>query len=827
MEFVKLTDISFNVVQTFYIDKEFFKGAKEVGLTKINLYFKQKPTRTRNHSGLYGPGVTLYLCPVNKSNNLPDLNKMIKDGFARCEWEEIIPSKDATISTSFHFEEPVEVDTEASYAIVVKYDGDEDFELWTSKEGQVLVGTNNKTAGPAGQYIGKYYEYSTEVGPGSANHGLRALNDTDLKFDVYGAKYTENFTTITVTNTATGQTHSVPNGQFTFVIPSKNYEFFTYELTTSQNLDRIKSGDYVFQNTVFQTGTLHINAHSIIVNGSVGVNFNNLFDMTSGLDQYLIVYVNDATEKYMIRKIQSIISNTQLSIDVPSDYTNTAAQFVRSPVAIKYDVSSTKMFGKKKDMLVLTESNANSTFRFVNNTVESVTITFGGSGYANGDILKVEATGTDSANALATVTTNATGGVTSLSWTNNGIGINTSPTTTIANSTGGATGGSGATFTYGIGATLLNHRSGAKYANVTLINYDFNAIRWAGQVREYKGSKYTVQQRWRYYHTGNTFSPQVHSDRKIIDLNKLDRIPIITNQTPLMLSHSNRAIQGDKDIANSVWDSVETVITVSANNNYSVPPVKRPQWYLYKFAINNDYTNENTRYGNAISKHLTNKVNFDEGRFADDLIVYVRAQRPANTNIKVFCKLHNSQDPEAFDDKDWTLMTCTQGANQVSSATNIDDIFEFTYELPRSPNTALTSAGSIETTNESAVIQGTGTSFNTDFASNNLVLVYNQLFPENYLIGVVNTVTNSTHLVLDEPLVGNNSIIGTGFKIARIDFKQQAFRNLQNDNTVRYYSKSMAEYDTFDTFALKIVMLSPSPAIVPSLDDVRAVGVSA
>jgi hypothetical protein len=78
--------------------------------------------------------------------------------------------------------------------------------------------------------------------------------------------------------------------------------------------------------------------------------------------------------------------------------------------------------------------------------IASFSVTAGGTGYANGDVVKVTATGTGSVNASATVTTNATGGIVSLLVSNSGAGFTvTAPTVAIANSTGGTTSGSGAT----------------------------------------------------------------------------------------------------------------------------------------------------------------------------------------------------------------------------------------------------------------------------------------------------------------------------------------------------------------------------------------------
>ena len=70
-------------------------------------------------------------------------------------------------------------------------------------------------------------------------------------------------------------------------------------------------------------------------------------------------------------------------------------------------------------------------------SVTALTIVAGGTGYANTDTIRVTATGTGSVNATATLTTNSTGGITSVTLTNPGAGFTTaSPTVTITTSGG-------------------------------------------------------------------------------------------------------------------------------------------------------------------------------------------------------------------------------------------------------------------------------------------------------------------------------------------------------------------------------------------------------
>lgn len=73
-----------------------------------------------------------------------------------------------------------------------------------------------------------------------------------------------------------------------------------------------------------------------------------------------------------------------------------------------------------------------------------------------------------------------------------------------------------------------------------------------------------------------------------------------------------------------------------------------------KNRINNDATNENTRYGNALNKYISKNVVLNQE--AEDLLVYVTGYRPASTDILVYGKFLNESDQDLFDTKEWTLL---------------------------------------------------------------------------------------------------------------------------------------------------------------------------
>ena len=58
-------------------------------------------------------------------------------------------------------------------------------------------------------------------------------------------------------------------------------------------------------------------------------------------------------------------------------------------------------------------------------------------------------------------------------------------------------------------------------------------------------------------------------------------------------------------------------------------------------------------------------------------------------------------------------------------------------------------------------------------------------------------------------------------------YKNQAFTNKDNDNVVRYYNSAGSEFDTYKTFAIKIVMVSDFDYLFPIVDNYRAVALSA
>lgn len=1011
----------FNYAQSFFLDPSGVKNAPEVAITKIALYFRGKPKETNNKSGIASPGVEIQIIPC--INGIPALTaqgtvrptEATEHGarfasgpneISRVEWGGIQASFDASIPTNFVFNNPVFVKTNAEYSILIKFDGNEDFILWSNIKGDKLVGTNNLSPGSSGNLIGNLFKFispTTLTGnTGTVNNtktqatintpnaataqqqnqentwfqaNWKPLPNEDLKFEVFCARYKVGNNVIATNNTIINDptipgappplnpitaTQDGTDTVLSVVAPSDRSEFIIFERKFS-SINSLRYGEAVYQNTVFYPGnrivngvqtpltvsigpqstTITANGNYILANGSTfnaSGGFNNIFNNNPADEEFIAIVSGNTVN---VRRITSVTSNTTVTVSGnPITITNNAAYFMKAPVGFITSVGATYAFGKMEDMLTLYDSNANADVRFVNNTIETVTVSTAGVGYSNNMYLRINGF-EDVANsvkggysAFANIVTNSSGNVTSIFVSNAGCGFNntawlTGSNIVTLNSSGQpvlTSVANGATYTFGVGATLKSEFNNGVFGNVSIVNLESMRTKPEITVNNPLGTTYAIRHRTLFTvnndlrtTSGKAYyinpSPansdkyvKIFKSAQISDLNNSPVIPSRSNQFVIRYeangAPANTTVIGDRHSNAAIF-----IFDVSSNNDYTIPffdPGVIHSFYS-KYIINNDYTDEHTNYGNAHAKHITTKVNFSKDRLAEDLLVYLTAYRPTDTDIKVYARIHNSSDPEAFEDKDWTLLEQIDGNNVFSSKTNQSDYNEYTYNFPQSPNTQSTLTGSVSVKQGNDVITGTCTAFTSALSSNDLIKIYPPLFPENYIVAVVNNIVNNTSLSikrtfgeLSANLTGtvsvnttspnvtgtstsfntdfsngdyvavwntgsvyevrkinvvsnstsmnvdanfsfanttsfyasvrantfSNSVTGAGLRMDKLAFKNQAFNNKINSNVVRYHSTSMIEYDGYDTFQIKIVLLSENAYVVPKVDDVRAIGVS-
>jgi len=247
-----------------------------------------------------------------------------------------------------------------------------------------------------------------------------------------------------------------------------------------------------------------------------------------------------------------------------------------------------------------------------------------------------------------------------------------------------------------------------------------------------------------------------------------------------------------------------------------------------RWLINNDDANEHTNYGSSSTKHISKPLSFEEGNSAEDIRVIYNAWRPETTDVLCYAKIINSNDPAEFDSKSWTLLEMKRGNGQFGAKDDPGDYREYEFGFPDYPPSSETLDGTVdtETENSNNIVVGSGTTFDADIANNDIIKIYNPLFPDtNYGVFSVDSVANNTQIVLTSQ-VANVNITGTGLKIDKLSTPYTAFNNADNLNIVRYFGEEGEIYDTYSTVIIKTVLVADGYEVVPKVADYRVIGVS-
>lgn len=135
--------------------------------------------------------------------------------------------------------------------------------------------------------------------------------------------------------------------------------------------------------------------------------------------------------------------------------------------------------------------------------------------------------------------------------------------------------------------------------------------------------------------------------------------------------------------------------------------------------INNDYSNENTRFGNSSCKYVTRRLELADGLEAEDIKVYLKAYRPNGTNIKVYAKILSNVDTELFNDKDWSELSMVTSDSIVSSSLSEKNLREYEYTFKKSPASFEITGSFASSANDSLV--GSGSMLRASFNANSAV----------------------------------------------------------------------------------------------------------
>ncbi len=849
---VPLSEVSlyFDYAQTFYLDPAQLDGSQYVTVTGINLYFKSKPHPRNNQSGIFNPGVYMFICEVE--NDIPNLRRALKESIVRKNYEEINASLDAIDFTQFDFRSPMPLKTGKSYAIVINFE-DPQYSIWTATQGRKLIGSENIC--DSAYNFGKLFRASNYLeidnDPKTQDDVLKAIPATDLKFDILALEFTDE------------------NGNLqraSIELVNDNYEFLEIANPYSKMFGYVNifeafgNRQYIYQDFgnaaanvfYYKPGTLMLNTppnapggslypdvekliafkelrkfpSSLVVYGT-GTNFtrdldfSSLIIITDGVPSDSLGYVANTC----VRRVQRVVNNTVMILDEPCTFRSNTAKFKVPPVA-KMETAFIN-----PDTLVLIDSNVDEDKFFVTNAVNYITFS-GGTSYQNTDYIVFSGANTKK-NGRADITTFANGTIASINIVDPGYGFETTPTSTIytKNKVAGGS-GSGASINVTIGSQVVAEMYGSKADIVNVVSFPINNFIPNLDFNLKGGTISNTNINFAYIDSvANTFDLSDNNFTPVVSGQSTD----ITTFDGVVMSKSLEILNRER-LVRSTSEGKSSLIkfTLSADNKYDSPELHEELTSIFAFnnEINNDATNEHTNFGNAIARHISKKITFDKDRFAEDIRAIITAYRPPGTDVKIYAKVHNSKDEDAFDDKTWTELEITDatfGGRLFSSKANKKDYVELTYGFKGWPDfsTTITGDAFVYSAVGNTTVTGVGTSFNTELANGDVIVLYDEQFPNTtYGVAVVANTPTATAFEINKDFA-NVSLEAATLKIGKVDKPYMVFNDIHNDNVATYYSTSLNEFTTYDTFAVKIVMLSNSSYIVPRINDIRAIGVSA
>jgi hypothetical protein len=393
------------------------------------------------------------------------------------------------------------------------------------------------------------------------------------------------------------------------------------------------------------------------------------------------------------------------------------------------------------------------------------------------------------------------------------------------------------------GSILIGADSEATANIASIDNLSIDRVRVRGSVRTPANGLVDVALKTTAQSGGSFTYSDANLDR--VSINNLQAYNI-TSRDAVMLSRSNEVQEASLfSNANLFVDKkslkIEANYTVLGDGSlYSSPLLEGSKIDLY--AIKNKVSNacnievggvsidtEVAGNGIALSKHIGTKVQFSNDKFAEDVRMFMVAYRPKGTEIRAYARVYNSKDPEAFDDKAWTPLEYVQNANRFSSIDDENDFVEYELGLPQFSEAANTIPGTFTTTLNSDLIVASNSAVSalaTNIANNDVIRIYNPLFPTtNYQVAVVKE-ANTTHIIIGDKITTTN-VVGAGYIIDKVKYPNMAFNNVNNTNIARYYNSTLAEFDAFDSMQVKIVMLADTTIKVPRIDQIQVLGVSA
>lgn len=236
-------------------------------------------------------------------------------------------------------------------------------------------------------------------------------------------------------------------------------------------------------------------------------------------------------------------------------------------------------------------------------------------------------------------------------------------------------------------------------------------------------------------------------------------------------------------------------------------------------------SNDHRTHGISTNRYISKRLALVDGLDAEDIRVLITAYRPQGTEVEIYAKVMSATDADIFANKEWSPLVCVENADVRSDSLNAKDYREYTYTFATEPHSVRvtgTVRTDVSTDASNTTVEGFGTAFDEELVAGDFVKLVRTSDETLYDVRRVSTITDYNTIVLNAA----PSFTNDGIKMYKIVRPKMAFKYSGNDGIVRYYNDSGAYFDTYKYMAIKIVLRATNSAVVPTVQDIRAIATS-
>jgi hypothetical protein len=388
------------------------------------------------------------------------------------------------------------------------------------------------------------------------------------------------------------------------------------------------------------------------------------------------------------------------------------------------------------------------------------------------------------------------------------------------------------------GGRIIGERSGATANIASIDSYPVDNFKPSFLIGNPSGSTFTLN--YKIANSANQLS-STSTNINLLQMNDSVATGYILSRSVEVDTSKSSNLFGDR--RKSVVANLNIAVSTAEIDRFSVPyaTTRELDFYFYQNDINNVYTETRTvglssiasydtetgANGLAKSKYVSKVIKFAQDKYAEDIVVYLTGYRPAGTQIKVYAKVHNAADRESFQSKAWTPLVLKDNIDRFSS-TDPNDMYEFTYGFDTAPELQAALPGTGAITYGSNTITTTN-NHSATVTAGDLIRIKDQDFGnhEVFVVSAANTTAISTYRNITTSSLVSAGVTRSDIVIDKLKYRNVAWNNVENDNTVRYVNSEYVEFDRYTSMQIKIVLLAAQSHIVPKVEAIQVIGVSA